>query len=140
MRIVCEGDDAHVARQTLSLRRRWRKRLRAYGTGVSRYVGNHPFFAGMAGTLVAVSMAGLTLLTLSTGRADALDHARDTSQNLVAIISTDLERNVEIYDLSLQAMVDGGPAKPAGAATCETPCTAMGFPAIPVSITGLQDG
>jgi diguanylate cyclase (GGDEF)-like protein len=107
MRIVCEGGDAHVARQTLSLRRRWRKRLRAYGTGVSRYVGNHPFFAGMAGTLVAVSMAGLTLLTFSTGRADALDHARDTSQNLVAIISTDLERNVEIYDLSLQAMVDG---------------------------------
>ncbi|MFM0221035.1 hypothetical protein [Paraburkholderia dipogonis] len=38
-----------MARQTLSLRRRWRKRLRAYGAGVSRYVGNHPFFAGMAG-------------------------------------------------------------------------------------------
>ncbi|QQC66265.1 GGDEF domain-containing protein [Paraburkholderia ginsengisoli] len=96
-----------MARQTLSLRRRLRKRLRAAGAGVTRYVGNHPLVAGVAGTLIAVAMAGLTLLTLGTGRADALDHARQTSQNLVAIISGDLARNVEIYDLSLQAMVDG---------------------------------
>jgi len=96
-----------VAHQTLSLRRRLRKALRTLASGVSRYVGNHPFFAGVAGTLVAVAMAGLTLLTLSAGRADALDHARETAQNLVSIVSTDLERNVEIYNLSLQAMVDG---------------------------------
>jgi diguanylate cyclase (GGDEF)-like protein len=96
-----------VARQTLSLRRRVRKTLRAAGAGVTRYMGNHPLLAGMAGTVVAVAMAGLTLLTLAMGRADALDHARQTSQNLVAIISSDLERNVEIYDLSLRAMVDG---------------------------------
>ncbi|MEC5404282.1 sensor domain-containing diguanylate cyclase [Paraburkholderia sp. MPAMCS5] len=70
-------------------------------------MGNHPVLAGLAGTLVAVAMAGLTLLTLLNGRTDALDHARETSQNLVAIMSSDLERNVEIYDLSLQAMVDG---------------------------------
>lgn len=92
---------------TLSPRRRLRKFMRRAGTSVSRYVGNHPFFAGLAGTLVAVSMAGLTLLTLSAGRADALEHAHETSQNLVSIVSSDLERNVEIYDLSLQAMVDG---------------------------------
>jgi diguanylate cyclase (GGDEF)-like protein len=96
-----------VARQTLSLRRRLRKGLRAAGAGVTRYVGNHPLVAGVAGTLVAVAMAGLTLLTLDMGRADALDHARQTSQNLVAIISSDLERNVEIYNLSLQSIVDG---------------------------------
>ena len=96
-----------MAHQTLSLRRRLRFMSRAGGTGVARYVGNHPFFAGVAGTLVAVAMAGLTLLTLGSGRADALDHARETAQNLVSIISTDLERNVEIYDLSLEAMVDG---------------------------------
>jgi hypothetical protein len=96
-----------VAHQTLSLRRRLRFIVRAGGTGAGRYVGNHPFFAGVAGTLVAVAMAGLTLLTLGSGRADALDHARETAQNLVSIISSDLERNVEIYDLSLEAMVDG---------------------------------
>ncbi|MGF6771708.1 diguanylate cyclase (GGDEF)-like protein [Paraburkholderia sp. GAS199] len=96
-----------MAHRTLTLRRRLRKRLRAAGNAVSRYVGNHPFLAGVAGSLVAVSMAGLTLLALSNGRTDALDHARETAQNLVSIISTDLERNVEIYDLSLQAMADG---------------------------------
>lgn len=96
-----------MAHPTLSLRRRWRRLLKACASGVSRYVGNHPFFAGVAGTLVAVAMAGLTLLTLSAGRTDTLDHARETAQNIVEIISGDLERNVEIYDLSLRAMVDG---------------------------------
>ena len=96
-----------MAHQTLSLRRRLRFMSRAGGIGVSRYVGNHPYFAGLAGTVVAVAMAGLTLLTLSSGRADALNHARETAQNLVSIVSSDLERNVEIYDLSLEAMVDG---------------------------------
>lgn len=47
------------------------------------------------------------LLTLSSGRADALNHAHETAQNLVSIISSDLERNVEVYELSLEAMVDG---------------------------------
>ncbi|MFM0095427.1 diguanylate cyclase [Paraburkholderia nemoris] len=96
-----------MAHQTLSLRRRLRFISRAGGIGVSRYVGNNPYFAGLAGTLVAVAMAGLTLLTLSSGRADTLNHARETAQNLVSIVSSDLERNVEIYDLSLEAMVDG---------------------------------
>ncbi|MFM0737479.1 diguanylate cyclase [Paraburkholderia xenovorans] len=96
-----------MAHRSLTWRWRWRKRSRAWTNAVSRYVGNHPFFAGLVGTLIAVSMAGLTLLTVDSGRADALDHSRETAQNLVSIISSDLERNVEIYDLSLQAMVDG---------------------------------
>jgi len=96
-----------VAHRAHWQRRRWRRNLRHGAAGVARYVGNHPVLAGLAGTLVAVAMAGLTLLTLLNGRADALDHARETSQNLVSIISSDLERNVEIYALSLQAMVDG---------------------------------
>ena len=96
-----------MAHLTLSLRRRLRRRLRNARDGVTRYVGNHPWVAGAAGTLVAAAMAGLTLLTLGMGRADALSHAHQTSQNLVSIISTDLERNVEIYNLSLQSMVDG---------------------------------
>lgn len=96
-----------MAHPTLSRRRRWRRLLRISRDSVTRYVGNHPLVAGLAGTLIAAAMAGLTLFTLQLGRADALEHARQTSQNLVSIISSDLERNVEIYDLSLQSMVDG---------------------------------
>ena len=54
------------------------------GAGVTRYMGNHPLAAGMAGTLVAAAMAGLTLLTSGMGRVDALDHAQSTSPNLVS--------------------------------------------------------
>jgi len=74
---------------------------------MTRYLGNRPWLAGVAGTLVATLMAVLTLLTLDAGRTETLDHARQTSRNLVSIISADLARNVEIYDLSLQSMVDG---------------------------------
>lgn len=96
-----------MTHRVLSLRRRWRKAWRKCGAAVTQAVGGHPFLAGIAGTAVAVAMASLTFLTLYDGRADALQHAHETSENLVSLISSDLERNVEIYDLSLQSMVDG---------------------------------
>ncbi|XUW91050.1 GGDEF domain-containing protein [Burkholderia sp. M6-3] len=107
MRSACNGGNAQVANRAHLQGRRWRRTFRHGAGSVARYVGNRPVLAGVAGTLVAVAMAALTLLTLVSGRTDALDHARETSQNLVSIISSDLERNVEIYNLSLQAMADG---------------------------------
>jgi diguanylate cyclase (GGDEF)-like protein len=95
-----------VTHRVFSLRRRWRKARRTYGAAITQKVGSHPFLAGIAGTAVAVAMASLTFVTLYDGRADALKHAHETSQNLVSLISSDVERNVEIYDLSLQSMVD----------------------------------
>ncbi|MBP0592919.1 GGDEF domain-containing protein [Paraburkholderia sp. LEh10] len=83
--------------------RQWFRQIaRRRGAAVSRAVGNRPFLTGIAGTLIATAMAGLTLATLYSGRTDALNHARETSANLVSLISSDLARNVEIYDLSLQ--------------------------------------
>ena len=76
-----------MAHRAQSQGRRWRRNVRHAGAGVARYVGNHPVLAGLAGTLVAFAMAGLTLLTLFNGRTDALDHARETSQNLVSTVS-----------------------------------------------------
>jgi hypothetical protein len=93
--------------RVLSLRRRWRKAVRKCVAVVTQAVGRHPFLAGIAGTAVAMAMASLTFLTLYDGRADALLHAHETSENLVSLISSDLARNVEIYDLSLHSMVDG---------------------------------
>ncbi|WP_118180147.1 sensor domain-containing diguanylate cyclase [Paraburkholderia phosphatilytica] len=74
---------------------------------MSRAVGNRPFATGLAGTLIAAAMAVLTFATLLSGRYDALEHARETSESLVSIISSDLERTVETSDLSLQSIVEG---------------------------------
>ena len=90
-----------------SFRRRVQRTVGRTAGRVSRYFGNHPLFAGVAGTLVALAMAALTLATLSDGRADALEHANENAQNLVSIVSADLARNLEIDDLSLRSMVDG---------------------------------
>ncbi|MCC8400858.1 diguanylate cyclase [Paraburkholderia sp. MMS20-SJTN17] len=95
-----------MARQALSLRHRLRHTWRFVRVGMTRYVGNRPWVAGIAGTLVALAMSILIALEVGAGRSETLDHARQTSQNLVSIISADLERNVEIYSLSLQAMAD----------------------------------
>ncbi|BDC39786.1 diguanylate cyclase (GGDEF) domain-containing protein [Paraburkholderia steynii] len=89
----------------LVLRQRFRHLARKRGAAVSQAVGNRPFLTGIAGTVIATAMAGLTLATLYSGRTDALNHARETSANLVSLISSDLARNVEIYDLSLQEIV-----------------------------------
>jgi diguanylate cyclase (GGDEF)-like protein len=66
-----------------------------------------PLMAGIAGTVVAISMVSLSLVTLYNGRADALDHARETSANLVSIIEGTIARDVELYKISLKAIVDG---------------------------------
>lgn len=66
-----------------------------------------PFLVGITGTVVAALMIALSLATLYEGRSEALHHARETSVNLVSIVSNDIARNVELYDLSLHAVVDG---------------------------------
>ena len=60
--------------------------------GMASALSRHPMVAGVAGTVVAVLMASLSLVTLYQGRQGVLDHAHETSANLVAIISSDLDR------------------------------------------------
>ncbi|WP_346777926.1 sensor domain-containing diguanylate cyclase [Paraburkholderia sp. Ac-20340] len=84
--------------------RRW---LLARGKSVTGLIGNHPFFAAWCGTLIATAMAALTYAALYRGRADELRHAIENSSNIVRIVTADITRNVELYDLSLQAVVSG---------------------------------
>ncbi|WP_284247023.1 sensor domain-containing diguanylate cyclase, partial [Methylobacterium haplocladii] len=58
------------------------------------------------GVLAPIGMllvSGLMLLDL---RRDAWDKAEQTSRNLLQVIARDIARNAEIFDLSLQAVVD----------------------------------
>ncbi|MGF6812818.1 diguanylate cyclase (GGDEF)-like protein [Paraburkholderia sp. Clong3] len=68
-------------------------------------MGPHALFWG--GLVIAVVMVSLCVTSLYQSRKDALDRARETSRNLTLIAERDIERNFELYALSLQAVVDG---------------------------------
>ncbi|MEM5390069.1 diguanylate cyclase [Paraburkholderia phymatum] len=57
--------------------------------------------------VIAFAMLTVCAVLLYDGRQDALEHARDASRNTLLVIERDILRNVELYDLSLQAVVDG---------------------------------
>ncbi|WP_321964749.1 diguanylate cyclase [Paraburkholderia sp. J7] len=94
-----------MQKRVLSLRLRVRRWAVVRAKAATRLIGNYPFFAGLSGTLIATAMAILTYAALYEGRAEELRHAQENSHNLVQLISNDIARNVEIYDLSLQAVV-----------------------------------
>lgn len=55
--------------------------------------------------VVALLMVAICAYILFQGREDALNRARETSRNLDVMAQHDIERNFELYDLSLQAAV-----------------------------------
>ncbi|MEX3965870.1 diguanylate cyclase [Paraburkholderia sp. EG286B] len=62
------------------------------------------FYGSLA---VAFIMASLCATVLYESRHDALERARENSRNVALIAERDIERNLELYELSLQAVVDG---------------------------------
>ena len=66
-----------------------------------------PVVVASCGALIAVVMIGLCGLVLYQSRQDALDRTRDTLRDVAVIAQRDIERNLELYELSLQAVVDG---------------------------------
>ncbi|MGE7156852.1 sensor domain-containing diguanylate cyclase [Methylorubrum rhodesianum] len=58
------------------------------------------------GVLAPIGMLVVSGLMLLDLRRDAWDKAEQTSKNLLQVIERDIARNVEIIDLSLQAVVD----------------------------------
>jgi len=61
----------------------------------------------IAGVAAAIAVAGVVAFALYEMRVDALDRAGDTADNLALILQRDIERNLEIYELSMEAVVDG---------------------------------
>ncbi|RQS13085.1 sensor domain-containing diguanylate cyclase [Burkholderia sp. Bp9002] len=62
------------------------------------------FYSGLLIALILLLLCGIVLYQ---ARVDARERARTTLQNLALMASWDIERNIEIYSLSLQAVVDG---------------------------------
>lgn len=61
----------------------------------------------IAGVVIALSMAAICAMVLYQSRLDAMARATETSRNLALLAERDIERNFELYALSLQAVVDG---------------------------------
>lgn len=55
----------------------------------------------------ALALAGIAAMVLYEMRMDALGRARDGAENLALILQRDIERNLEVYELSIDAVVDG---------------------------------
>jgi diguanylate cyclase (GGDEF)-like protein len=62
----------------------------------------------VAGALiVACFMVSLCGIVMYQARVDAKDRARETLRNIAVVAERDIERNFELYSLSLQAVIDG---------------------------------
>ncbi|WP_175695542.1 sensor domain-containing diguanylate cyclase [Burkholderia ambifaria] len=66
-----------------------------------------PYVIVAVGIVIACALMGLCVLQLFQSRNDALERASETSRNLGLIAERDIERNFELYDLSLQAVIQG---------------------------------
>ena len=62
------------------------------------------FVAAMA---ILLGVMALMVWTLSDERSRAWERAIETSQNLDAALAHDIDRSIEVYDLSLRAVIDG---------------------------------
>ncbi|WP_439893753.1 sensor domain-containing diguanylate cyclase (plasmid) [Ralstonia sp. 25C] len=60
----------------------------------------------IAGAAVALLMVSICATVLYQSRLDAMAHASATSRSLALLAERDIERNFELYALSLQAVVD----------------------------------
>ena len=78
----------------MALPLRLSKRLRSARTWIA---------LGVLAPIGMLVVSGLMLLDL---RRDAWDKAKQTSENLLQVIEHDISRNIEIIDLTLQAVVD----------------------------------
>lgn len=66
-----------------------------------------PYAMMIAGVLIALSMAAICAMALYQSRLDAMAHATEASRNVALLAEHDIERNFELYALSLQNVVDG---------------------------------
>jgi diguanylate cyclase (GGDEF)-like protein len=67
----------------------------------------HPAVIILGGVSLALVMLMLCALVLFQSRQDAFDYSTETSRNVALIAQHDIVRNLELYSLSLQAVVDG---------------------------------
>lgn len=84
---------------------RQHRTFRRFGKSMWRWAGPRAVVLGAA--VFAVVMVVLCIEVLYEGRIDARHRAEEVSESLALIAERDILRNVELYSLSLQAVVEG---------------------------------
>ncbi|WP_250494285.1 sensor domain-containing diguanylate cyclase [Caballeronia sp. GAWG1-1] len=84
----------------------WFKRS-ARAESPASWVDRHSVLVALGATLASVIVLIATVAVLISSREEAIAKARRTSANVAVALARDMSRNLEIYDLSLQAVVDG---------------------------------
>ncbi len=77
---------------------------------LSRFAGailKRPPLLVVGALVLSAAVATLTVLSLYEMRMDALARARDSADNVSLILQRDIARNLEVYELSMQAVIDG---------------------------------
>lgn len=67
--------------------------------------GRHPLIVGALGTLMALGVMTISLITLVAARDAAVEHAHETSRNVTAVLVSNIARTLETSDNSLLALI-----------------------------------
>jgi diguanylate cyclase (GGDEF)-like protein len=67
--------------------------------------GRHPLIVGVLGSLMAIVVMAISLITLLASRDATVDHAHETSRNVTAVLVSNIARTIETSDNSLRALV-----------------------------------
>jgi diguanylate cyclase (GGDEF)-like protein len=68
--------------------------------------GRHPLIVGALGSLMALGVMAISLITLLASRDAAVEHAHETSRNVTAVLVGSIARTIETSDNSLRALID----------------------------------
>lgn len=66
-----------------------------------------PLWLAIGATVMSVLVVGITSVVLIEGRQEAIHRATQNSANVVSAMAGEVARNLEVYDLALQAVVEG---------------------------------
>lgn len=66
-----------------------------------------PYIMAISGVVIALSMVAICAVVIYQSRVDATERATEGLRNVATMAQHDIQRNFELYALSLQAAVDG---------------------------------
>ena len=67
--------------------------------------GRHPLIVGVLGSLMALGVLAISLITLLASREAAVEHAHETSRNVTAVLVSNIARTIETSNNSLLALI-----------------------------------